>query len=127
MAEKLAGGNLALALLCSTIPTGALLVILTPCWVCSGAPEPRSVRRRWGFDASVAAGPHRLRPCPIRGRVLAACSIDGIPAARQLQQDGSGSTRHSALPAQLHVVRRSEPDIALRTRRRLMVAEQRRA
>ena len=28
MAEKLAGGNLALALLCNTIPTGAILVVL---------------------------------------------------------------------------------------------------
>src|ERR1700736_6946083 len=28
MAQKLAGGNLALALLCNTIPTGAILVVL---------------------------------------------------------------------------------------------------
>src|ERR1700761_2436356 len=28
MAEKLAGGNIALALLCNTIPTGAILVVL---------------------------------------------------------------------------------------------------
>ena len=28
MAEKLAGGNVALALLCNTIPTGAILVVL---------------------------------------------------------------------------------------------------
>src|SRR5580698_6064731 len=28
MAEKLAGGNIALALLCNTIPTGAILIVL---------------------------------------------------------------------------------------------------
>jgi glycerol uptake facilitator-like aquaporin len=28
MAQKLAGGNIALALLCNTIPTGAILVVL---------------------------------------------------------------------------------------------------
>ena len=28
MAQKLAGGNMALALLCNTIPTGAILVVL---------------------------------------------------------------------------------------------------
>jgi glycerol uptake facilitator-like aquaporin len=28
MAQKLAGGNIALALLCNTIPTGAILIVL---------------------------------------------------------------------------------------------------
>jgi len=47
MAEKLAGGNMALALLCNTIPTGAILVVLILIFgPLSGAHFNPAVRRK---------------------------------------------------------------------------------
>ena len=57
MAQKLAGGNVALALLCNTIPTGAILVVLILIFgPISGAHINPAVSiafagcRRWGWS-----------------------------------------------------------------------------
>ena len=54
MAERLAGGNQALALLCNTLPTGAILVVLVSVF----APVSGAHFNRWqrisSFNASAA-------------------------------------------------------------------------
>ena len=58
MAEKLAGGNQAIALLCNTLPTGAVLFVIITIFVwVSGAAAPR--RDRGGRRRSLCRGADR--------------------------------------------------------------------
>ena len=60
MAQKLAGGNVALALLCNTLPTGAILVVLILIFgPVSGAHFNPAVSARVCISPRVAAWPTR--------------------------------------------------------------------
>jgi glycerol uptake facilitator-like aquaporin len=69
MAEKLAGGNEALALLCNTLATAAVLVVIIGCSRRSSVASdfaPRRFRRRWDSISAQPIGSRRRRRSPIR-------------------------------------------------------------
>ena len=71
MAQKLAGGNVALALLCNTIPTGAILVVLILIFApISGA--------HFNPAVSIAFGLRRELPWPIAMGYIAAQIIGAV-------------------------------------------------
>jgi uncharacterized integral membrane protein len=94
MAQRLAGGNGALALLCNTIPTGAILVVLILIFApLSGAHFNPAVSLAFAWRGEL--------PWPIAARYIAAQIASAILAhlARRRRAMGRRSRRHVRIAA----------------------------
>lgn len=101
MAQKLAGGNVALALLCNTIPTGAILVVLILIFgPISGAHFNPAVsvafamRRQLPWAIAAVSSRKSLEPLLEYGRPISClnCQCGNFPS-RQAPALGSGSLK----------------------------------